>query len=737
MSVRLLLALCAATIPASFGLLHDGFFSSSDGMIHLYRLFELDRAVQGGILFPRWFPLSGYGYGLPVLNYYPPFVYYLAEFFHLFGAGYIVSIKLLVALGFVSAALSMFLFVRDLLGAAPALVAGIAFAYLPYLLSDAYIRGNFPEFFAMSLIPFVLFAFRRLFDTQDQKYFALSAFSLTVIILSHHLTAMLLLPLVVAYIVFLFALNRNLGRLLVSASAILVSLALSAFYWVPAIAELNLVFVDPASIPRYLVSRLVGVTDFFAPSLAYGYLPQSQALVHTAGFPQTVIALFSLPFSLMSLRGATATKQSPSALTKGREGERSKIAHSLFFLLLLLLSIFMMLDWSAPLWYAIPTLRFMQFPWRFQVLAGISIAFLLGVIAFQIERIANYQIRLTGYSLSVLAIIALAVINLPVRDFPLTDAQLDLQHSADPDYVVSQMGWSWTREYVPVTVREETVVGSKARAGSSDSPRVMPSVRIENEGLLSLTLRVSTLEPFPLLPHTFYFPGWQASIDNAPAQTFASGELGLVAVNVAPGEHSVIFRFEETPLRLAMDIVSAFVLIASVARLAIKYSRIRLPLVAVALLLVSAVFLHNRAAPPPPQPIALDANFGNQALLIGYSTERSEAALSVTLYWLSLADVINDNYSSFVHLVSADGRTRAQDDSLTDRGVTPTSRWQKGEIVADRHTIALKDASSGQFRLIAGMYLPREDGYTNLPAFDRAGNDIGNEVELGQVQLGK
>ena len=59
------LALIIATFPAAMFLLQDGFFASSDGMIHLYRLFELDRALHAGILYPRWFPLSGYGYGLP------------------------------------------------------------------------------------------------------------------------------------------------------------------------------------------------------------------------------------------------------------------------------------------------------------------------------------------------------------------------------------------------------------------------------------------------------------------------------------------------------------------------------------------------------------------------------------------------------------------------------------------------------------------------------------------------
>ncbi len=746
MSARIFILLCAATIPASFALLQDGFFSSSDGMIHLYRLFELDRALHAGILYPRWFPLSGYGYGLPVLNYYPPLAYYVPEFFHLLGVGYIVSIKLLIAIGFVLAALSMFLFARDLLGTSPAFVAGIAFAYLPYILSDAYIRGNFPEFFAMSLIPIALFAFRRLFGIRDKKGFALAAISFAALVLSHHLTAMLFAAFLAAYILFLGAINRAWKNLFACAGAIVVALALSAFYWVPAIAELNLVFVDPSSIPRFLVSRLVSITDFFTPSLAYTYLPQADALMHSAGFPQTMVALLG---AAVIVTMSSKTLSAANGVAKGIAYASSKmlpfsqphdknrlIYHSIFFSLLLLLSIFMMLDFSAPLWYAVPTLRFMQFPWRFQVLAGVSIAFLIGVWAAQIQRITNYQLRLATYSLSSLVLVALAIINLPVRAFPLTDAQLNLLRSDDPDYVVAQMGWGWTREFVPASVQEDSVIGQKARRASADSPRAIPLLRIESDDLLTRTMRVSTPEPFDLALHTFFYPGWQAYVDNVPTQTYPSASLGLVTANVPPGDHTVAFRFEETPFRMGMDLVSALTFITGIVWLSFTHRRAFIT-VSITLILLAAIYLvHTRAASASPQLIAVDANFENRALLIGYSTGQKGDAAYVTLYWLALAEMDRD-YVSFVHLVGANGEALAQNDSITDQGVTPTTRWQVGEMVTDHHALALKSVPRGEYHLIAGLYLPRENGYTNIVVYDRAGNKIGNQFELGRIQLGR
>ena len=48
----------------------------------------LDEHLQRGMLFPRWAPELVLGYGYPVLNFYGPAAYYLAEAWHLLGLGY-------------------------------------------------------------------------------------------------------------------------------------------------------------------------------------------------------------------------------------------------------------------------------------------------------------------------------------------------------------------------------------------------------------------------------------------------------------------------------------------------------------------------------------------------------------------------------------------------------------------------------------------------------------------------
>ena len=52
--------------------------ASFDGLLHLYRLVELDHLIAEGVWFPRWAPDFVYGFGYPIFNYYAPLSYYLS-----------------------------------------------------------------------------------------------------------------------------------------------------------------------------------------------------------------------------------------------------------------------------------------------------------------------------------------------------------------------------------------------------------------------------------------------------------------------------------------------------------------------------------------------------------------------------------------------------------------------------------------------------------------------------------
>ncbi len=118
---------------------------SDDGLLHFWRVVELDHCLRHGYLYPRWMPDMAYGYGFPLLNYYAPLSVYLAEGFHLLGLSFTAALLAALSAGLALGALGAYLWARDAFGEAGGLIAAVAYTYAPYTLYDAIWRGNLAE----------------------------------------------------------------------------------------------------------------------------------------------------------------------------------------------------------------------------------------------------------------------------------------------------------------------------------------------------------------------------------------------------------------------------------------------------------------------------------------------------------------------------------------------------------------------------------------------------------------
>lgn len=88
-------------------------------------------------------------------------------------------------------------------------------------------------------------------------------------------------------------------------------------------------------------------------------------------------------------------------------------------------------------------------------------------------------------------------------------------------------------------------------------------------------------------------------------------------------------------------------------------------------------------------------------------------ALQVSLIWSAQAPVADD-YTVFVHLVAEDGSLWAQHDGVPLVGTRPTTSWQVGERLLDRHDLQIGETGfTGKGRLLVGMY--RADNLERLP----------------------
>jgi hypothetical protein len=145
------------------------------------------------------------------------------------------------------------------------------------------------------------------------------------------------------------------------------------------------------------------------------------------------------------------------------------------------------------------------------------------------------------------------------------------------------------------------------------------------------------------------------------------------------------------------------------------------------------------AAPLPEQPVvALDADFGEAIHLRGYALAGDSFApgdvLPVTLFYESSVRP-SEPYKVTVQLLGDSGLPIAQHDGEPMGGFAPTTGWQPGQAVTDRHGVLLpSDLPSGNYTLIVAVY----HAYTGerLPFVSDA-EPVGDHLVLLTIEIGR
>src|SRR5579859_1412413 len=105
----------AAMAASSWALLHSGMFRVHD-YTHAARIGEMLRALQDGHFPVRWTANFGFGYGMPLFEFYAPLPYYIGTFFYWLGINIIVVIKLLFFFSSAASFIGMYLLGSKLFG---------------------------------------------------------------------------------------------------------------------------------------------------------------------------------------------------------------------------------------------------------------------------------------------------------------------------------------------------------------------------------------------------------------------------------------------------------------------------------------------------------------------------------------------------------------------------------------------------------------------------------------------
>ncbi|MGB9594501.1 MAG: hypothetical protein ACPL7R_10245, partial [Anaerolineae bacterium] len=147
----------------------------------------------------------------------------------------------------------------------------------------------------------------------------------------------------------------------------------------------------------------------------------------------------------------------------------------------------------------------------------------------------------------------------------------------------------------------------------------------------------------------------------------------------------------------------------------------------------------SRVFTPPQAGMRVGTRFGSWAELYGAdlsaTTVSPGAALKVTLYWLALEEMPK-SYTVFVHLIDAENRVWAQQDSIPQGGARPTTGWLPGEYIADAYTLQIKpDTPPGEYWIEVGLYDAADPSFPRLPVLGADGQITGDRVLLAKIAI--
>jgi 6-pyruvoyl-tetrahydropterin synthase related domain len=709
------------TLPAAWPLAAGWLFKSDDGLLHLFRLRGLDAAIRQGVLYPRIFPEFAFGYGHAVLSYYGPLAYYVAELPYLLGASLVSAFKLAILLGFWGSALAAYALGRRYASPGPALFGALGFVYFPYHLADAYQRGALAEHWAWVFLPLILWAVtpkpiieedtgRPWTDAVVRRHSFIFVAAAAALIATHSLTALIFMPFAMVYAWVVSPILPYTRRALSLALPALAVLALSSFYWLPVLFQTRWVQLSATSSTTSYIRHLAPLAKFLQVLPVYDY-------VNRAGMPDQPLGLVGF----LLLLAAVAT---------GLAGVRNRkpgAAPLFLFTVLSLLSLYMTVDISLPLWQAASgILAYLQFPWRFMTLAALGISMASVFVFKRHSKLAILFIPL----LIVTSTVGILVVPAPTTASDPASMWLFESRSA-------HIGSTWDDEYIPwwITLDPRQLLRAALPSIDTFSAPAQANIRLLNSSYTSKRFIVSSENPWVLRMHQFYFPQWRVTLDGKPLATYPSTNLGLLSADVPPTANGIVdVEFASTgaeQLGIALSIFSAVVL------LLLARSR-RLVAAALLALLASVgwVTIYSQSAPPVR---SVQATVGDFAELVAVQSVtgpyRAGDPFQITVTWLALRDTA-ENLNSFVHLTNAQtGRLLVQSDGIPVGGFSPTSQWHAGEVVEDPRRLTIPAGTPpGTYAIEIGMYR-LQPVLENLPISQNGQPPGASLISVGTVQV--
>lgn len=502
-------------------LLGGGYFTMHDDT-QVARVIVMGKAILNGQFPVRWVSDLGYGYGYPLYNFYGPLPYYFGGALYAAGVDAVAATKTMMAIGMVLAGVTMYALVQARFGRLSGILAGILYAFAPYHAVQLYVRGAVGELWAYAFLPL-------LFVRRSHR---IGGLGLAGIILSHTITGYVTvvfygIGLVVYSAILYFRKQFHILRLRVYVLRLIIGLGLSAFFWLPAIAEMGYTNV---------VGQISASADFRE---------------HFVCFPQLWNSLWGYGGSAPGCIDGMSFKIGKFHIILAILGAGLGAYSARLFVVIGIVSVFMVLGISKGIWEFIPGFAYIQYPWRLLTGVVLSASVVGGSVLF--------RIRQRWVKIGTLAILLIAVLGLNAKLFV---PQMTYDKPAGFFESDEELLWRVSKvsdEYLPPSFpkpeRKELV--AKNILSSDGNRGLVAETEIDTE--VYAKLNIQTSQSMEIVLNRVFFPGWQYWVNGVRQDERIVN--GLPVVTVPTGRSVVEIWFRNTHVRLIGNMLSAFVML--------------------------------------------------------------------------------------------------------------------------------------------------------------------------------
>ena len=500
-------------------------------------------AIADGDPLPGWSANRNHGFGDVGVRFYPPLSYWVLATAELVTGNWYDGSVITFIFWFFIGGLGVYLWSREWFDQNASLLGAAIYLFAPYHVNQLYNAFTYAEFAGAAILPFCFLFTHRIVLSKGTGAMLGLAVSYALLILTHLPTTVLGSLALGVYAAILLFQHRDINACLRLASAGLLGLTASAFYWLRVVLELN--YVGHLK-PEYIS----GSYDFRSNFLFSFFLTSSDAYGGRAlGFADLML-VFTLPFFVPGL----------VLLFFGKTEKRFTNLAGVFGVLVFALLIATPISFFG--WEHTKFLQLIQFPWRGLLLISISAAVLAAAGYNSIYDTFVSGKRPFGLIASGLIVISIA----------FTCAQIIrpaiYQQRGDFSASLSDMGEAKTCEcWWPVWANAKAF---EQREIIVPPDRSIVSITRSETGVLYFHL-----SPGPdalLRSPIFFYPHWMATVDGERV-TVTPDENGAILIQVPQGGSVVALYFEEPYYVTAANILSALAWIFIITRLAVSVIR--------------------------------------------------------------------------------------------------------------------------------------------------------------------